>query len=150
MRDLQMDSGSFPIWIGPYEASCAFQNAIALEALGRYAVMTGDSLAMRIYLRCAEATMHDLSFPDGELQYITQGEYRSGYTDMPWRGFIYGTIFTGDRKYIEFPLSLVMKRIKSANFGVFGEGAFAYDGRGILFYLEYADRAGILRDLPPY
>lgn len=61
-----------------------------------------------------------------------------------------GYIFTGDRTYIEFPLALVMKRIKSANFGVFGEGAFAYDARGILFYLEYADMAGILKDLPPY
>lgn len=150
LRELQMENGSFPIWIGPYKASCPFQNGIAMEALGRFASMTGDTLAKSMYLKCAEATFHDVSFPDGELMYITHPDYRSGYTHMPWGGFHFGYIFTGDRKYIEFPLALIMKQIKSANFGVYGEGALAYAVRGLLFYLNYADKSGILKDLPPY
>ena len=150
LHRLQMEDGSFPIWIGPYRASAPLHNAVAMEALGRFAFMTGDTLARAMYLKCADATLGKQSFPDGELMYITHPDYRSGYRSMPWGGFHFGYLFTRDRKYLEFPLPLVMKQIKSADFGVYGEGALSYPLRGMLFLLNYAEEAGLLQDLPAY
>ena len=82
--------------------------------------------------------------------YITHPDYRSGYRSMPWGGFHYGYLFTHDTKYLAFPLPLVMKLLKSGNFGVYGEGAMSYPMRGMLFFLNYADEAGLLTDLPAY
>ncbi len=150
LHALQMEDGSFPIWVGPYKASAPLHNAIAMEALGRFATMTGDTMARSIYLRCADATLGQQSFPDGDLMYITHPDYRSGYRSMPWGGFHYGYLFTHDTKYLAFPLPLVMKLLKSGNFGVYGEGAMSYPMRGMLFFLNYADEAGLLTDLPAY
>jgi hypothetical protein len=150
LHTLQMNDGSFPIWIGPYQASAPLHNAIVMEALGRYASLTGDTLARSMYLRCADATLAAQSFPDGELMYITHPDYRSGYRSMPWGGFHFGYLFTHDKKYLEFAYPLVMKQIKAANFGVYGEGALSYPLRGMLFFLKYAQDAGLLTDLPPY
>jgi hypothetical protein len=150
LHTLQMENGSFPIWIGPYKATAPLHNAIAMEALGRFASMTGDTLARRMYLKCADATLGEESFPDGELMYISHPDYRSGYRSMPWGGFHFGYLFTHDKKYLQFPFPLIMKQIKSANFGVYGEGAMSYSLRGMLFYLNCADQAGLLVDLPAY
>lgn len=150
LRVLQMENGSFPIWIGPYKATAPLHNAIAMEALGRYVLVTADTLARGMYLRCADATMSEQSFPDGELIYITHPDYRSGYRSMPWGGFHFGYLFTRDTKYLTFPLPLVMKQLRSANFGTYGEGALSYTGRGLFFYLKHVDEAGLLVDLPAH
>lgn len=147
MKQIQLENGSFPITIGPYVASAPLQNAIAMEALGRYHGFTGDPEAKTIYMKCVDSTMRDLVFPDGELMYITHPDYRSGYTSMPWGGYHYGYLFSGDRKYLEFPYPLIISQIRSGNFGSFGEGALSYPLRGILFYLTHADRAGLLKDI---
>jgi hypothetical protein len=150
LHELQMENGSFPIWIGPYRAAAPLHNAIAMEALGRYALLTGSDSAKAMYLRCADATMHSVSFPDGDLMYITHPDYRSGYRGMPWGGFHYGYLFTHERKYLEFPHPLIMRQLRSANFGTYGEGALSYSGRGVFYWLNYAEEAGLLTDLPPY
>ncbi len=80
--------------------------------------------------------------------YITHPDYRSGYASMPWGGYHFGYLYTGDKKYLEFPYPLIMAQVKSRNFGAFGEGALSYTLRGVLFYLTHAERAGILRDIP--
>ncbi|MHB9030530.1 MAG: RIFT barrel domain-containing protein [Candidatus Latescibacterota bacterium] len=148
LREIQMENGSFPIVIGPYKAAAPLHNAILMEALGRYHAFTGDQTAKEIYLKCAESTLRDLSFPDGELMYITHPDYRSGYASMPWGGYHFGYLYTGDKKFLEFPYPLIRAQIQARSFGAFGEGALAYPLRGILFYLYQADRAGILKDLP--
>ncbi len=150
LETIQMENGSFPITIGPYTATAPLHNAIVMEALGRCHAITGDSRAKSMYLKCADSTLRDLTFPDGELMYISHPDYRSGYTSMPWGGYHFGYVYTGDRKYVEFPYPLIMNQLRSRNLGVFGEGALSYPLRGILFYLTHADRAGILRDLPSF
>ena len=147
---IQMENGSFPIAIGPYEASAPLHNAIAMEALGRYHSLTGDAKAREIFMRCIDSTLRDLTFPDGEFMYINHPDYRSGYVSMPWGGFHFGYVFTGNKKYLLFPYPLIMRQLKSHGFGTSGEGALSYSLRGILFYLQQADKAGILRDLPEY
>jgi hypothetical protein len=147
LREIQMKNGSFPIWIGPYKAAAPLHNAIVMEALGRYQQYTGDPSARTMFMKCIDSTLHDLSFPDSELMYITHPDYRSGYRSMPWGGYHFGYVITGDKKYLTFPYPLIMAQIKSHNFGAYGEGALAYPLRGILFYLYYADKAGILKDV---
>jgi hypothetical protein len=157
VRDLgsiQLENGSFPITIGPYVAAAPLHNAIAMEVLGRYYAITHDEAAKNIYMKAAESTLRDLSFPDGELMYITHPDYRSGYTSMPWGGFHFGYIYTGDKKFLEFPYPLIMRQLKESRFDLYrtsfatSEGALSYPLRGLLFYLYYADKAGILQDLP--
>jgi hypothetical protein len=147
---IQLANGSFPITIGPYVAAAPLHNAIAMEALGRYQALTGDAKAKEVFLRCIDSTLRDLTFPDGDFVYITHPDYRSGYASMPWGGFHFGYVFTGDTKYLLFPYPLIMRQLKGHSFGTSGEGALSYPLRGILFYLYHADKAGILRDLPPY
>ncbi len=159
VRDLgsiQLENGSFPITIGPYVAAAPLHNAIAMEVLGRYYAVTKDEKAKEIYLRCAESTIRDLSFPDGELMYITHPDYRSPYTSMPWGGFHFGFVYTGERKFLEFPYPLIMRQLKQSRFELYrtsfatSEGALSYPLRGMLFYLYWADKAGILEDLPAF
>ena len=150
LASIQMENGSFPITIGPYEAAAPLHNAIAMEALGRYHTLTGDAKAKEIFMRCIGSTLRDLTFPDGDWMYITHPDYRSGYVSMPWGGFHFGYVFTGNKKYLLFPYPLIMRQLKSHNFGTSGEGALSYSLRGILFYLQQADKAGILQDLPEY
>jgi hypothetical protein len=148
LRELQMPNGSFPITIGPYTAAAPLHNAIVMEVLGRRAAMTGDAEAKAIFLRTIESTLRDLSFPDGEMMYITHPDYRSPYTSMPWGGYHFGYLFTGDVKYLLHPLPLIMRQLQQGQFGTSGEGALSYPLRGMLFYLYHADKAGILKDLP--
>jgi hypothetical protein len=148
LRELQMENGSFPIWIGPYKAAAPLHNAIVMEALGRYYEITKDPAAQTIFMKCIDSTLRDLSFPDGDLMYITHPDYRSGYRSMPWGGFHFGYEFTGDKKYLVFPYPLIITQLKSHNFGSFGEGALSYSLRGMLFYLYYADKTKILQDIP--
>ncbi|MCE5251267.1 hypothetical protein LLG96_13705 [bacterium] len=150
LKEIQLENGSFPITIGPYVAAAPLHNTIVMEALGRYHALTGDGEAREILMRCIDSTLDDLRFPDGEFIYITHPDYRSGYTSMQWGGFHYGYLFTGDTKYLDAPYPLIMSQLKSRNFGVYGEGALSYPLRGMLFYLNYADKAGILRDIPEY
>lgn len=159
VRDLgsiQLENGSFPITIGPYVAAAPLHNTIAMEVLGRYYAVTRDEKAKEIYLRCAESTVRDLSFPDGELMYITHPDYRSPYASMPWGGFHFGYIFSGDKKFLEFPYPLIMRQLRQSRFELYrtsfatSEGALSYPLRGMLFYLYWADKAGILNDLPAY
>jgi hypothetical protein len=156
LASIQLENGSFPITIGPYMAAAPLHNTIAMEVLGRYFALTKDEKAKEIYLRCAESTLRDLSFPDGELMYITHPDYRSGYASMPWGGFHFGYVFTGDKKYLRFPYPLIMRQLKQNRFELYrtsfatSEGALSYPLRGMLFYLYWADRAGILEDLPAY
>ncbi len=156
LASIQLENGSFPITIGPYVAAAPLHNAIAMEVLGRYFVLTKDERAKEVFLRCAESTLRDLSFPDGELMYITHPDYRSGYTSMPWGGFHFGYIFTGEEKYLRFPYPLIMRQLRQNRFDLYrtsfatSEGALSYPLRAILFYLYWADKAGILEDLPPY
>jgi len=156
LASIQLDNGSFPITIGPYVAAAPLHNTIAMEVLGRYYAVTQDEKAKEIYLRTAESTLRDLAFPDGELMYITHPDYRSPYTSLPWGGFHFGYIYTGDKKFLEFPFPLIMRQLKQSRFELYGtafatsEGALSYPLRGMLFYLYWADKAGILRDLPEY
>ncbi|MFA6471908.1 MAG: hypothetical protein WCU00_07690 [Candidatus Latescibacterota bacterium] len=148
LGEIQMENGSFPIWIGTYKAAAPLHNTIVMEALGRYYQITGDPKARSMFMKCIDSTLHDLSFPDGDLMYITHPDYRSGYRSMPWGGFHFGYVFTGDKKYLKFPYPLIMTQLKSHNFGSFGEGALSYPLRGMLFYLYYTDKAKILKDIP--
>jgi len=148
LRELQMENGSFPIWIGPYKAAAPLHNAIVMEALGRYYEISRNPLARSMFMKCIDSTLHDLSFPDGDLMYITHPDHRSGYRSMPWGGFHFGYVYTGIKKYLASPYPLIMAQIRSHNFGSFGEGALSYPLRGMLFYLYYADKAKILRDIP--
>lgn len=150
LRELQLPNGSFPISIGPYVAAAPLHNAIVMEVLGRRVAMTGDAEAKAVFLRTIDSTLRDLSFPDGEMMYITHPDYRSPYVSMPWGGFPFGYLFTGDVKYLRYPLPLIMRQLREGQFGTSGEGALSYPLRGMLFYLFYADRAGILEDLPAY
>jgi hypothetical protein len=150
LREIQLENGSFPITIGPYAASAPLHESIVMEALGRYHAVTGDAEAKNIYMRCIDSLLNNLRFPDGDFIYITHPDYRSGYTSMPWGGFHFGYLYTGDKKYLEAPFPLIMNQLKSRNFGSFGEGALSYPLRGMLFYLYHADRAGILKDIPQY
>ncbi len=150
LKSIQMDNGSFPITFGPYVAAAPLHNAIVMEGLGRFYRYTGEPDAKSIFMKCIDSTLRDLSFPDGELMYVTHPDYRSGYTSMPWGGYHYGYLFTGDKKYLRYPYAMIMAQIKSRNFGSVGEGALSYPLRGILFYLYQADKVGILKDIPEY
>jgi hypothetical protein len=156
LSSIQLENGSFPITIGPYVAAAPLHNTIAMEVLGRYYAITQDEKAKETYLRCAESTLRDLSFPDGELMYITHPDYRSPYASMPWGGFHFGYIYTGDKKFLEFPYPLIMRQLKQSRFELYrtafatSEGALSYPLRGMLFYLYWADKARILEDLPAY
>jgi len=156
LASIQLPNGSFPITIGPYIAAAPLHNTIAMEVLGRYYFITHEELAKEIYLKCAESTLRDLSFPDGELMYITHPDYRSPYASMPWGGFHFGYIFTGDKKYLLFPYPLIMRQLKQSRFELYQtsfatlEGALSYPLRGLFFFLYWADKAGILKDLPAY
>jgi len=156
LASIQLENGSFPITIGPYVAIAPLHNTIAMEVLGRYYAITKDEKAKEVYLRCAESTLRDISFPDGELMYITHPDYRSPYASMPWGGFHFGYIYTGDKKFLEFPYPLIMRQLKQSRFELYrtafatSEGALSYPLRGMLFYLYWADKAGILEDLPAY
>ena len=75
-----------------------------MEGLGRFYRYTGESRRLRtIFMKCIDSTLRDLSFPDGELMYVTHPDYRSGYTSMPWGGYHFGYLFTGKKKYIQYP-----------------------------------------------
>lgn len=156
LASIQLENGSFPITIGPYVAAAPLHNTIAMEVLGRYFALTKDEKAKEVYLRCAESTLRDLSFPDGEMMYVTHPDYRSGYASMPWGGFHFGYIYTGDKKYLQFPYPLIMRQLKQNRFELYrtsfatSEGALSYPLRGMLFYLYWADKTGILEDLPAY
>ncbi len=156
LRDLQLPNGSFPITIGPFTAAAPLHNAIVMEALGRRVAMTGDAEAKAIFLRTIESTLRDLSFPDGEMMYITHPDCRSPYASMPWGGFHFGYLFTGDVKYLLHPLPLIMRQLHQSQFAIYNsafantEGALSYPLRGMLFYLYHADKAGLLKDLPAY
>ena len=159
VRDLgsiQRENGSLPITIGPYVASAPLHETIAMEALGRNHAITQNPVAKDVYLKCAEYVIGDSMFPDGEMMYITHPDYRSGYSSTPWGGFHFGYVLTGDRKFLEFPFPLIMTQLRQNRFELYStsfatsEGALSYPMRGILFYLTFADRAGILEDLPPF
>ncbi len=162
VRDLgsiQRENGSFPITIGPYVASAPLHETIAMEALGRYYAVTLDPVAKDIYLKCAEYVIsgsNGSQFPDGEMMYITHPDYRSGYTSSAWGGFHFGYVYTGDKKFLEFPYPLIMTQLRQSKFELYStsfatsEGTLSFPMRGILFYLTFADRAGILNDLPAY
>jgi len=162
VRDLgsiQRENGSFPITIGPYVASAPLHETIAMEALGRYHAVTQDPVAKDIYLKCAEYVIsgsQGSQFPDGELMYITHPDYRSGYTSSAWGGFHFGYLYTGDKRFLEFPLGMIMTQLRQSKFELYStsfatsEGALSFPLRGILFFLTYADKAGILQDLPAY
>jgi PcRGLX-like protein central beta sandwich domain/PcRGLX-like N-terminal RIFT barrel domain len=162
VRDLgsiQRENGSFPITIGPYVASAPLHETIAMEALGRYHAVTQDLVARDIYLKCAEYVIdgsRGSQFPDGEMMYITHPDYRSGYTSSAWGGFHFGYVYTGDKKFLEFPYPLIMTQLRQSKFELYStsfatsEGALSFPLRGILFYLTFADKAGILQDLPAY
>jgi len=162
VRDLgsiQRENGSFPITIGPYVASAPLHETIAMEALGRYYAITQDPAAKDIYLKCAEYVIQGSGgsqFPDGEMMYITHPDYRSGYTSSAWGGFHFGYVYTGDKKFLEFPYPLIMNQLRQSKFELYStsfatsEGALSFPLRGILFYLTFADRAGILQDLPAF
>jgi len=159
VRDLgsiQRENGSLPITIGPYVASAPLHETIAMEALGRYHAVTQDPAAKDIYMKCAEYVIRDASFPDGDMMYITHPDYRSGYTSTPWGGFHFGYVYTGDKKFLEFPYPLIMRQLRQSRFELYrtsfatSEGALSYPMRGILFYLNYADKTGLLQDLPAY
>lgn len=159
VRDLgsiQRENGSLPITIGPYVASAPLHETIAMEALGRYYAVTRDPVAKDIYLKCAEYVIRDSQFPDGEMMYITHPDYRSGYTSTPWGGFHFGYAYTGDKKFLEFPYPLIMNQLRQNKLELYStsfatsEGALSYPMRGILFYLTFADKAGILQDLPAF
>lgn len=162
VRDLgsiQRENGSFPITIGPYVASAPLHETIAMEALGRYHAITKDPVAKHIYMKCAEYIVHGspgCRFPDGEMMYITHPDYRSGYTSSAWGGFHFGYVYTGDKKFLEFPYPLIMTQLRQSRFELYNtsfatsEGALSFPLRGILFYLTFAEKAGILQDLPAY
>jgi hypothetical protein len=162
VRDLgsiQRENGSFPITIGPYVASAPLHETIAMEALGRYHAVTQDPVAKDIYLKCAEYVIQGFQgsqFPDGEMMYITHPDYRSGYTSSAWGGFHFGYVYTGDKKFLEFPYPLIMTQLRQSKFELYStsfatsEGALSFPMRGILFYLTFADKAGILQDLPAF
>ena len=150
LKKIQMENGSFPITFGPWKAASPFHNAIVMEALGRYYDFTGDPEAKEIFMKCIDSTLRDMEFPDGEAIYVTHPDYRSPYMSMNWGGFQYGYIFTGDTKYLKFPYPMVMAQIKSRNFGSLGEGALSVPVRGMFFYLYYADKAGLLEDIPAF
>ncbi len=159
VRDLgsiQRENGSLPITIGPYVASAPLHETIAMEALGRYHAITQDPAAKDIYLKAADYVVGGASFPDGEMMYITHPDYRSGYSSTPWGGFHFGYVYTGDKKFLEFPFPLIMTQLRQNRFELYStsfatsEGALSYPMRGILFYLTFADRAGLLKDLPAY
>jgi len=159
VRDLgsiQRENGSLPITIGPYVASAPLHETIAMEALGRYHAITQDPAAKAIYLKCAEYVIQGASFQDGEMMYITHPDYRSGYASTPWGGFHFGYLYTGEKKFLEFPFPLIMSQLRQNRFELYrtsfatSEGALSYPMRGILFYLTFADKAGILQDLPAF
>lgn len=150
LEDLQLPNGSFPITFGPRVSAAPLHNAIVMEALGRYHALTDDETAKDIYMRCIESTFRDLRFPDGEFMYVDHPDYRSGYTSMPWGGFHFAWLYTGDKTWLESVYPLIVRQLKQRNFGVYGEGALSYQLRGMLFYLTHADRAGILEDIPAY
>jgi hypothetical protein len=162
VRDLgsiQRENGSFPITIGPYVASAPLHETIAMEALGRYYAVTQDQIAKDVYLKCSEYVIQGSQgsqFPDGEMMYITHPDYRSGYTSSAWGGFHFGYVYTGDKKFLEFPYPLIMTQLRQSKFELYStsfatsEGTLSFPMRGILFYLTYADKAGILQDLPAY
>jgi len=155
LKSIQLDNGGFPITLGPYVATTPFQDSITMEALGRYHAVTKDAEAKDVFLRCAEHVVGGSSFPDGEWIYITHPDYRSGYTSTQWGGFHFAYIFTGEKRFLEFPFPLIMRQLRLNQLGLNGgfargEGALSYPLRGILFYLYWADEAGLLKDLPAY
>jgi hypothetical protein len=145
--------GAWGMWVGSgwYRGVCPLHLGITLTGLSRYHRLTGDERVRESIVRAADAMLDTCTFPDGAPIYITDPKY--GYrwshyfgTDIESLGYVWE--LTGDVRYLEAGRVTHRHNMGDRWLSAFSARAFAYTWRGNLRYMAWADKAGMLVDLP--
>ncbi len=161
----QREDGGWLIKVGFRQAISPMHVCILLAGLRKVHELTGDESVRETFLKGMDWVYAKGRFPDGTLRYIDHPDpafRRSRYGGDLREAFGYAYHLTGDPKYIE--MGLVNNKWAfgvdclrgSWMFGitqdlrlvmVFGSN-LASEYRGNFRFLYWADRAGLLKDLP--
>jgi hypothetical protein len=164
-REQQGEDGGWLLKLGFRKAISPMHVCILLAGLKKVHELTGDDSVRETFLKGMDWVHEKGHFPDGTLHYYDYPDpafRRSRYGGDLREAFGYATHLTGDTKYIEMGLRDNQWKFgldclrNSWSFGitqdlrlvmVFGS-SLAGEYRGNFRFLFWADRSGLLKDLP--
>lgn len=145
---LQNPDGSWDLYLGWYNGNFTpLQIGIGINGLARYHKLTGDRRAEEAMSRAALALVNNCVYPEGNLFYINAPGYRwNYYATCITEGLGYVWNLTKDERILKIGERSLYKTLSSTT----ATGtSIAESWRGMLRYMYWADKAGILRDLRP-
>jgi len=148
----QGDDGGWGLRLGWYRGLSALHLGIVLTGLSRFHELTGDTQARQTLLAAADGLLDHCRFADGGMIYVDAPGYRHNfYSGVALESLGYVSQLTGDLRYLR--AGLVGHRVALGAFGLRGVSSLigttlADWWRGNLRFMYWADKAGLLTDLP--
>jgi len=148
----QHEGGGWDIWLGLYRAVSAFHQGIVLTGLSRYHLLTSDERVQEPLIRAANAILEQGTYRDGAMMIGSAPSYRQPfYGGVVWESLGYVWQLTGDDKYLRAAWFAHCHALGTR--GLRGDGsetgtALANRWRANLRYMFWADKAGLLEDIP--
>ena len=137
------------LWLGWHRSLAPMHLGIVGTGLSRYHQLTGDERAKQSLLRAADVMLAQCTHPDGSLMYVDNPGWRwNYYSGVAYESLGYAWELTGDRRYLEAAWLAHRRGLTSRGMSMLTGTALADWWRGNLRYMYWADKAGLLTDLP--
>jgi len=145
----QGEDGGWDMWFGWRRCLSALHLGITLTALSRYHALTGEARVRAALLRAADALVARCAFPEGVLIYVDAPGYRwNYYSGVAFEALGYAWALTDDLRYLRAARLAHRRALARDRRRPLNGAGLADLWRGTLRYLYWAERAGLLADLP--
>lgn len=135
------------LWLGWHHSLSPLHLGVVGTGLARYHVLTGEERARQAVLRAADVMLSKCTHPDGALMYVDNPGWRwNYYSGVAYEPLGYAWQLTGDVRYLQAGWRSHRHNLRTLD-GLTGT-VLADWWRGNLRYMHWADRAGLLTDLP--
>lgn len=147
--ETQHPDGSWDLYLGWYQGSYTpLQIGIGLNGLAHYHALTGDPRAEKALINGARCMIEKCKYPEGILCYINAPGYRWNYYAtciIEALGYIWN--LCGDKEILEVGRRSLYRALSTMT----GNGTMiAESWRGMLRYMYWAEKAGMLKDIRPW
>lgn len=135
------------LWLGWHRSLSPLHLGIVGTGLAHYHALTGEVRASQAVLRAADVMLSKCTHPDGSLMYVDNPGWRwNYYSGVAYESLGYAWQLTGDLRYLRAGWRSHRRNLATGS-GLIGT-TLADWWRGNLRYMAWADRAGLLTDLP--
>jgi hypothetical protein len=135
------------LWLGWHRSLAPMHLGIVGTGLARYHALTGETRAREALLRAMDVMLRKCAHPDGALMYVDNPGWRwNYYSGVAYEALGEAWALTGDLRYLQAGWRSHRRNLVTQA-SLIGT-TLADWWRGNLRYMAWADRAGLLTDLP--